>query len=231
MESISVTIPAYNEEENIENAIREADDFLKTTGRDYEILIINDGSADKTGEIVERIMEENSHVRIFHHKQNRGFGGAQKSCYDHATKDLIFLAPADGQVKMKDIQKYLDKIEDADVVVGYRLNRPEAFRRRLTSGTFHWVLRVLLGLNYKELTTCVLYRKKVLDAVHLVSESAFLEAEVIYKAQNRNFIIKEVGVQHYERQAGESKGGYVLVILKTIWDLVKFSAKVRFSSD
>lgn len=229
MDSISVTIPAYNEEENIKNAIEEAYNFLIKLNRDFEIVIINDGSKDKTGVIAESLKPKYPQLKVYHHKLNRGFAGAIKSCYKMATKDLVYLAPADGQVKIEELSKFLDSIQDSNVVVGYRIQRPESFKRRLPSIVFHFLLHNLLGIKVKEISTCILYRKPVLDSIETEAKSAFLEAEIIYKAQKKGYKIKEVGINYYPRVAGKSKGDNPVVIIKTVLDLLRLCLKLRLT--
>lgn len=228
-DSITVAIPAYNEEKNIKNVIEDTYTFLKKLKRDFEILIINDGSTDKTGYIIENLGKEYPHLNIYHHKKNKGFAGSIEACYRKATKDLVFLIPADGQVKVNEITKFLDLIEDADIVVGYRLKRPESIKRKLLSKVYHFIQHNLIGIKVRETTTANMARKKVVDLIKIESKSAFILTEMIYKIQKKGFIVKEVGVNYYPREAGKPKGDNPLVIIKTVLSLINFYLKQKLN--
>ncbi len=223
MHAVSITIPAYNEAENIEHVAQDALAALKKYSPTGEILFVNDGSTDTTGEILDRLAKKHKHIRVIHHPKNLGFSGAITSCYRGAKKELIFLAPGDGQIALDDIKLFLNKIDGNDVVIGYRLMRDEPFTRKLNSYVFHLIYRILFGVPVKEISTAVLWRKNILDAVTITAHprSALIEPEVIYKAWKQGAKLTQVGVPYYPRRAGLAKGGSIVMILMTLKELLR----------
>lgn len=212
--------------------VLEAVEAAKTHAQYYEILVVDDGSTDKTGTIVDDLTASNAHIRAIHHPKNQGFSGAIKSCYKNATKELVFLLPADGQIQASDCELFLDKIERADVVVGYRKNNPEPFSRRLNSKIFHWLYRALFGVKLREISTSILWRKSVLDAINItaIPRSALIEPEVVYKAWARGFRFKEVAIPYYPRTSGKAKGSNPWMICMTIRELFRLWVQQRLLS-
>lgn len=217
--SLTIAIPAFNEAGSIEKVISDAFTAARELAKEYEILVVDDGSTDGTGELVSRI----PHITLITHKKNQGFSGAIKSCYQNAARELVFLLPADGQIKAADCKLFLDKIDQADVVVGFRKNNPEPFSRKLNSYVFHALYRTLFGVRLKEISTSILWRKKVLDTINItaIPRSALIEPEVVYKAWSAGFRFAEVGIPYYPRVAGIAKGSNPLMILVTIKELLR----------
>ena len=115
--SLTIAIPAYNEAGSIEKVVTDALAAVKNLAADFEILVVDDGSTDRTGAILSSLAEKSKDIKLIRHPKNQGFSGAIKSCYKQATKDLVFLLPADGQIKAADCALFLEKINRADVVV------------------------------------------------------------------------------------------------------------------
>lgn len=223
MLNVSITIPAFNEAENIEHVAQDALAALKLYSPGGEILFVNDGSTDATGEILDRLAKKNKQIRVIHHAVNQGFSGAITSCYRGARKEFVFLAPGDGQIALKDLKLFMDKLSDHDVVIGYRLMRDEPFARKLNSAVFHLIYRLLFGVPVKEISTAVLWRKSILQAIHITAHprSALVEPEVIYKAWKQGARLTQVGVPYHPRRAGQAKGGSILMILMTLKELFR----------
>ncbi len=219
MNSLTIAIPAYNEEGSIKKVVTEALMYAD------EVLVVNDGSTDRT---VANIPKHKK-VRIITHITNQGFSGAIASCYKHATREFVFLLPADGQVAVSDCKLFLGKIKNADVVVGYRKNNPEPISRRVNSWVFHAIYRMLFGVKLREISTSVLWRKKVLDSIKITANprSALVEPEVIYKAWSAGWRITEVGIPYYPRKTGSPKGASPLMILVTIKELLRLYISSR----
>ena len=117
--SITIFFPCYNEEHNVERVTREAMDVAGRVSDDFEIIIVNDGSKDRTAEIADRLAKENPSVRVIHHDHNQGYGAALQTGFKNATKELVFYTDGDGQFKIEEITKLLPLIEKWDIVSGY----------------------------------------------------------------------------------------------------------------
>lgn len=226
--SLTIAIPAYNEAGSIEKVVADALAAAKNLARDYEILVVDDGSTDGTGALVKKISRI-SPITLISHPKNQGFSGAIKSCYQEATKELVFLLPADGQIKAADCKLFLDKIAGCDVVVGFRKNNPEPFSRRLNSWVFHTLYRTLFGVRLREISTSILWRKKVLDAIRItaIPRSALIEPEVVYKAWAKGFRFAQVPIPYYPRTTGKPKGSNPLMIFITLKELFRLWLQQR----
>lgn len=227
-ESISVVIPAFNEQATIENVLRDANENLKSLKIPFEIVVINDGSTDKTKQIVENLTKNNKNIRLVNHPKNRGFTGAMKTSFQSAKKHLIFLAPADGQFDFSELGHFVSAIKGNDVAIGYRVKNEEGFKRRLNSKLFHFLCRILFGIKLKEISTVSLWRKRVIDSIKIESEdrSAMFLPELIYKALAKKCRFIEVPVSWYIRKGGAPKGAHPLVILNTLRAMFQLWKKI-----
>ncbi|MDO8658536.1 MAG: glycosyltransferase family 2 protein [Candidatus Levybacteria bacterium] len=228
--SITIAIPVYNEEETIKKVIENALSAVKKLTKEYELLLVNDGSTDGTKNIIEDYAKKNKNIRIINHNVNKGFTGAIKSCYRNSSKELIFLAPGDGQIDFRDLSLFVQKIQEGyDVVIGYRRINPEGFQRRLNSWVFHSLCRILLGLKFKEISTSILWKKKVLNLIEIATpdSSAMIEPEVILKAKKKGYKFAEVPITYLLRQGGKPKGANPKMIFITFVEMIKFTLKQR----
>jgi glycosyltransferase involved in cell wall biosynthesis len=223
MESLTIAIPAFNEEESLSDVVTKALQVAPSVAKDFEILLVNDGSTDDTGKIADQLAQKFSRVRVIHHKRNMGFSGAITTCYRKATSDLIFLMPADGQIDAFDVKHFMEKIASADVVVGYRTKSHESFIRKFNSMIFHFLFRVLFGIPLKEISTSILWRKHVLDKIEITANprSALIELEVIVKAWRMGARFKQVGIPFYPRLRGKAKGANLIMILATLGEIAR----------
>jgi len=227
-ESISVVIPAYNEEVTLENVVLEAKRELEKLKLPYEIVLVDDGSGDKTGEIIDRLAKTRN-IRGIHHKVNKGFTGAIKTAYQSAKNHLVILAPADGQFNFGQLKKFIEGIKGYDAAAGYRAVNPEPFNRKLNSWVFHKLCRLLLGIRLKEISTVIMWRKPVLDSINVESEeaSAMILPELVAKALRKGYRFAEIPIHFELRKGGVGKGTKPIMIIKTILGMLKFSYHLR----
>lgn len=228
--SLSLFLPCFNEEQNVERTVRESVAALREVTDDFEVIVVNDGSRDRTGEIAERLAAENSHVRVCHHEQNRGYGGALRTGFLAARKDMMCFMDADGQFDVREISDLLSLADKADIVNGFRINRRDPFFRSLNAFLFNRLVRLLFGLKVTDLNCAFkLYHRKVVDAIapQLESNGAFINAEMLIRAKKAGFSIVEVGVHHYPRVAGTQTGAKLSVILRAFKELFALFRKLR----
>lgn len=226
---ISVVLPAFNEEPNIERVVRSCVAYLEERLPDYELLVVNDGSRDRTGEILNRLAGELPRLRPLHHPQNRGYGAALRTGFDAATKRFVFYMDGDGQFDIHDLDRLLPLATDEDhIVTGYRIERRDPFIRRLNAKLFGgWLVRVMLGVRVRDLNCAFkLIPKKVLDHLTLESPGALINAELYGRAVRQGFGIKEVGVHHYPREAGVQTGAHLSVIARAFYDLFRLRRQI-----
>lgn len=227
--SLTIAIPAYNEASSLERVLTSALRAAQKYANEYEVLVVDDGSTDDTGAIAARFARSNSHIRIIRHPGNLGFSGAIKSCYTKSKMELIFLLPADGQIDAMDVGIFLKKIDDADVVVGYRTNNPEPITRKINSFVFHTLYRLLFGVRLKEISTSILWRKSALDHIDITAKprSALIEPEVVYKAWAAGLRFAHVPIPYYPRTGGKPKGANPLMIIMTLKELLRLWWEMR----
>lgn len=228
--TISLTIPAFNEEVTIEKVFNQAKLAVSKITPNWEIVLVDDGSTDNTGQIIDRFKKRNpKHVVVVHHPVNRGFSGAMKSCYQHATKELIFLGPADGQFDYKEVPLFVRAMKDRDIVVAYRPYNQERWYRKINSFFYHLIVRTLLGIRLRELSSCIMYRRRVRDAIRISADdySCLFLPEFIYKSIQMGYKIGEVPIHFYRRKAGKAKGTNPKMIIKTLTEIFRFWLTTR----
>lgn len=232
-ESISVVIPAYNEEKTVEDVTEKALGVLKKLKIDYEIVLVNDGSIDQTGKVIDKLVGKNKKIRAVHHKINRGFTGAMKSCFTAATKHYIFLAPADGQFDFRELPKFVEAIKGNDVATAYIVRNEETLMKKFKMGFFHipflYLSRHLLGINLREFSSVSLWRRRVFQSIEIESEdrSAMFLPELISKALKKKYKFTEVPIKWYLRQGGEAKGTSYIIAIKTLLAMIRLWFKIR----
>ncbi|MGD9762661.1 MAG: glycosyltransferase family 2 protein [Candidatus Binatia bacterium] len=228
VDAMSVVLPAYNEEANIERVVRQVAGYLDARGLDYEILPVNDGSRDRTGEILARLAQEMPRVRPQTHPGNRGYGAALRTGFDAAAKRYVFYMDGDGQFDIADLDKLLPLATEDAIVTGFRIERRDPLMRRLNAKLFGgWLVRVMLGVSVKDLNCAFkLIPKRVFDAIALESTGALINAELYGRATRAGFGIREVGVHHYPREAGVQTGAHLGVIARAFYDLFRLRQKI-----
>jgi glycosyltransferase involved in cell wall biosynthesis len=227
MSSLSIVLPAYNEEANVESAVEQVSAVAQQLGMDYEIILVNDGSADRTGEIGRELEQRVPNFRLVEHYPNRGYGGSLKAGFAAATKDLIAFVPADNQFDFSEITRLLERLGEADIVSGYRAQRQDHFIRKLNAFGWNMVVRLLFSALCRDIDCGFkLFRREILDHVHIVSDGAMIDTELLAGARARGYRITDVPVTHLPRVAGEATGANLAVIVKAFRDLVQFRQRL-----
>jgi glycosyltransferase involved in cell wall biosynthesis len=204
--SISFFFPACNEEKTVEPLARKAAGVLPTLTGDYEIIIVDDGSTDRTGEIADRLAREMPRVRVVHHPTNAGYGIALRSGFSESRKDLVFYTDGDLQFDVAELALLLPKIREADIVSGYKLKRADDTSRKFVSFVYNTILKVFFRLDIPDVNCGFkLYRREIFDAIELRSTRGLIDAEVLLKAQAAGYTVTTVGVHHYPRTHGSSR--------------------------
>lgn len=229
-ESLTISIPAFNEEETLREVAKAALFTLKSLTNNYELLLVNDGSTDKTGEIMSELAKRNKHVRIITHERNMGFTGAISTSLLNGSKDLVLLAPADGQFNFAELERFVRAIKDYDVVVGYRTKNAEPVLRKIQSFVFYTLGAILLGIRLKGYAQVSLWRNHVLKDIKVFSHPRSNNAlvEIVAKSLKKGYRFNEVPITWRKRRGGEPKGRInPTVIFYTILEMIKVRILVR----
>lgn len=229
---LSVFLPTYNEEASVESVVLKTRTVLEEVAGKWEIIIVNDGSKDKTGEIAKRLSQSDKRIRVVTHSPNRGYGGAFKSGFYHSKYPWIVFTDSDGQFEFSEITSFIKKQKEtnADLVIGYYKKRQVSKFKILTSKMWELAVWVLFGLHVKDIDCGFkLVSKKVIDTIpHLESErGAFISSEFLIKARKFGFKIVEIPVTHYPRVSGSGTGRNINVIIQSFVDLFRLWRKLR----
>jgi len=226
---LSVFFPAYNEEENVPIVVERALQILPQVADEYEVIVVNDGSQDRTGEVAEELARTHPCVRVIHHERNLGYGAALRTGFRVARYPWVAFTDSDGQFDFADIRQFLPLTDSADLILGYRLQRADSIIRRVF--TFGWALipRILLGMDVRDYSCGFkLIRKSVIEAVEpLQGEEKVYQIELLVKAKRQGFRFAEVGVHHYPRTFGQQTGASLRVVLRSIREMFQLYRRLR----
>lgn len=219
--SLSLVLPAFNEADNIEIVVKRALDVLPQYTKQFEILVVNDGSRDRTGDIIDCLASRFPEVQPIHHTSNRGYADAVRSGFDQSTGDYVFFMDADQQFDIADIHLLTPFIANYDIVAGFRMERCDPIHRRINAEIFNLSVRILFGIHLRDLDCAFkIFHGDLLRSLKLTSGGALLNAEMQAKLRRHGATIQQVGVPHHPRIAGTATGGSVKVILKAMGGMV-----------
>ncbi len=203
--SLSLVMPAYNEEESIAAAIAEATRALCRLANSYEVIVIDDGSGDGTATAIQQAMTTDRNVRLISHATNRGYGAALRTGFDAARHPLIAFTDADCQFHLSDLSYLIARIQDHDVVCGFRVGRKDARPRRFYSGCYNLLVRVLLGVPVRDCDCALkLFRSETLSNLRIETNGFLVNAEILTKLAMSGARICQAGVRHRPRLDGQS---------------------------
>ena len=216
---LSLILPAHNEEENIGIVLDQALSALPQFADDFEVIVVNDGSRDKTGAIVDGFARVDPRVRAVHHPVNRGYGGALTSGFKAATGDYVMFMDADRQFDINDLALLTPFAADFDIVAGFRMERNDRLIRRVNAEIFNVAVRILFGVHLRDIDCAFkLFRGDLLRSMDLTAPGALINTEIQAKARRQGATLEQVGVHHYPRIAGKATGGNWRVIARAMWE-------------
>lgn len=220
VKSLSVFFPCYNEQDNIEKVVKSAIEVLRPLGIDFEIIIVNDGSRDKTAQIADKLASENKNIKAVHHQANLGYGSALQSGFKAATKEYVFYTDGDGQFDIRELPSLFEYMADYDIVSGCRIKRQDNLLRKINAFCWTTLVCILFRMRIKDIDGAFkLYKRRIFDDIEMKSTGALINTEIFARAKNKGYKIIQVGVHHYPRTAGKQTGAKLSVILRAFKEL------------
>jgi glycosyltransferase involved in cell wall biosynthesis len=229
---VTLFYPMYNELKSIEPMTRKALQVMQTVADDFEILIIDDGSTDGSENIADQLAAEDPRIRVIHHQGNKGYGQALRTGWASASKDFVVYTDCDEPFDLWQIGEALNKLEGYDMVIGYRLNRWEGWRRLVYSNIYNGLVRVLFGVHVRDVNfSFKVIRRESLQKLRLAAGSVFIDGELLAEAARYHLKITQMPVQYLLRQHGESHfnsiraATYTLEEIWSYWQRRRIQAK------
>lgn len=229
LSGLSAFLPAYDEEENIVPMAEAVLRVLPRVAERYELIIVDDGSRDRTGVLADMLARRRPGVvRVVHHPRNRGYGAALRSGFEEARFEYVFFTDADRQFNPANLLELLDPLGTADVVVGYRERRADPLPRRLNAAAWNWLVRRLFRVPVRDVNCAFkIFRRTTLRGFSIESDGAVASAELLARLRQGGHRIVEVPVAHFQRRAGRATGGQPRVIVNAFVELFHLSRRLR----
>lgn len=229
--SLSVVVPMYNEEENAEQSVLTLQGTLAGLLDDFEIIIVESGSVDRTAEIANRLEIEQPNVRVIHQINKEGLGSAIRLGMANARKDYILYIDGDEPFRISEISRVIPLLHQDRVVIGFRIGPREGFKRKLFSSVYNWIIQFTLRLNVKDVNFSMkALNKKLLKKLSLRANGAFFDAELLAEIRKSNTRIDEIGFEYVPRKTGESSLDRISVVIGTLWELAGYFIRTRIFS-
>jgi dolichol-phosphate mannosyltransferase len=217
--SLSIVLPAFNEAENIEEAVSRAVEAGESSAEKFEVLVVDDGSVDETSALVAGLAQQDDRIRALSHNGNQGYGAAIRSGFAHARHAFIFYSDADNQFDLTELRYFVPLMARADVAAGFRAYRYDPPYRLFVSWIYNLLVRIVFRVHIRDVDCAFkLFRREVIDQITIETSDFFVDTELIAKARRWNFEVVEKGVRHFPRAAGETtvSAGDIPRTLRTI---------------
>ncbi len=198
---------------------------------DFEVIIVNDGSRDRTGEIADRLAAEHSEVRAVHNRPNRGYGGALQRGFREAGKEWVFYTDGDGQFDFDEMDKLFLLLDHYDIASAYRMDRKDPLIRKFNAFCWSLLVNSLFRIGIRDIDCAFkIYPRRFIDQIEMKSQGALIDTEMLARARRLGFTIGQVGVHHYPRTAGQQTGANIKVIARAFKELLKLRRDINQTS-
>lgn len=229
MTELSIFFPCYNEEANIRALLNKTHQFCKRHINRFEILVVNDGSKDKTAQIVKEMCVLFPEIRLINHEKNLGYGAALISGFRQATLEYVFYTDGDGQFEIDELADLLPKLNPKTVFSGYRAHRKDPFFRKLNATIFNLAFNVFFMNLIRDIDCSFkIYPKWFLDQTDLWSQGALIDGEMLIKSKRKGLKIEQFPVKHYPRVHGAQTGAKLKVIFRAMLEFLKLWFRLYF---
>lgn len=227
--SISAFFPCYNDAQTIGSMVVAAGETLRTLTSDFEVIVVNDGSADGSGAVLSELQESCDYLRVVTHEANRGYGGALQSGFASATKDLVFYTDGDGQYDPRELADLHSALSpDVDVVQGWKIKRSDPFYRTVVGWAYCRFVRFMFSLRTRDVDCDFrLIRRRVIESFPLTSSGGSITVELVTRIEQGGFTIRELPVHHFPRLHGKSQFFNFRRISRTLRQLGRLWIELR----
>lgn len=230
VKELSIFFPFWDEEKNIESVVKKAIPVAKKVAQKWEIIMVDDGSTDRTLEISKRLAKENPNLKIAKNSTNRGYGAALRTGFKNCRYNLIVFTDGDNQFDFSQVTRFLEKIADADMVIGFRKKRLDhPFRHILMNLLKIWDF-IFFGFYFRDIDCGFkMFKRNALEKIiPLHCEGAMIATEILAKAKRKNLKIIQVEVTHYRRIYGNQSGGNLRVILRAFRESIYLFKELNY---
>jgi glycosyltransferase involved in cell wall biosynthesis len=229
--SVSVVVPMYNEEVYVERVVAAARAVLEEMGADWEVIVVDDASSDRTGALAEEMARADARVQVVHNLANRQLGGSLRAGFARASKDLVLYTDADLPADLGELPRavHLLEYQQADVLAAYRFDRTaEGLRRAVMAGAYNLLVRVLFDLPVRDVNFAFkLFRRSLLERIRLTSEGSFIDAELLLRARRAGAHVVQMGVDYFPRRHGVSKLSSLSVVAGILREMARYWGERR----
>lgn len=224
---VSIVLPAFDEEANIEQAIAEATSVAQRLFAEHEVIVVDDGSRDRTAALARAAGESDPRVRLISHGRNRGYGEALRTGFLASRLDHVFFTDADLQFDLSELTRFLPFASTVDVVAGYRVNRQDTAVRRAMAYAWNVLVRMLFYVPVRDIDCAFkLFDRRVLSAVDIESVGAMVNTELMVKLGRKGASVVEIGVTHRPRRAGKARGADPRVIATAFREVMRMRRRL-----
>ena len=229
--AISIVLPAFNEEGNIERAVRTAAEAVTPLVDSHEIVVVDDGSRDETAAILKRLEQElGPRLVVVTHETNLGYGKALRVGFESARGRCIFYTDADNQFDLRELERFFTEMEGVDAILGYRVGRQDGIFRSIVSNGYNALASYAFGMKVHDLNCSFkLFRREALTSLVLEEDYFFIDTEIVVQLHRAGYKYKQSGVRHYPRTAGRSTVG-VTDVPRTFFALLRLWVRLKLSS-
>ena len=228
LKSISLMFPVYKDSRTVKKMIRDSLVVLKRVSKKFEIIIVDDGCPENSGNLAQKLIKKKYNVNVVFHKKNLGYGAALKTGLNICKYEWIFQVDGDAEYSVFDLKKLLNFVKTSDLIITYRKKKKYTTLRIFISWVYNNLLRKLFNTQFKDISTgSRLIKKKILNKIKINSNSPFVGAELAIKSKYYGFKVNEVGIQTYPRVFGNGSSVGIKNIILTIIDMIKLFIKLN----
>lgn len=228
--SLSVFFPCFNEAANLPVLIDAASQVIPELAKEYELIIVNDGSTDQTKQVAARLIKKYDRVRLVNHDENKGYGAALQTGFKQSQYDWIFYTDGDNQFDISELANFLPFTDKHQAIIGYRKKRVEGFKREIYAIMLKFFVDLVFRLHVKDIDCAFkLLKADLVKDLDLLSSGGFISSEFLYRLKKKGLEFKQLPVTHLPRKHGQSTGSNFKVLVRAGLDALSLYLKIKFN--